>query len=187
MRTFTTALRRYVDPPPKRKGLLPGYRLSRSKIMAAFYSKENSERHYLCDIDWKSINTRQTCNCDAQFTVDHPMICHMGGFPTMRHGEIRHITAFGDGARIDARARGSERITGSFFDVRVFYPNAYSNRSRHLSSVYEGNMNKRGNVITANELEKSNVVYSPVWFYRQLVAWVGPVTYPCRQLATWLI
>ena len=35
----------------------------------------------------------QLCNCDTQFTVDHAMICHMGGFPTIRHNEIRDITA----------------------------------------------------------------------------------------------
>ena len=32
-------------------------------------------------------------NCGAQFSVDHAMICHMGGFPTIRHNEIRDLTA----------------------------------------------------------------------------------------------
>ena len=42
---------------------------------------------------WKLNNAPQTCNCGAQFTVDHVKICHMGGFPTIRHNEIRDITA----------------------------------------------------------------------------------------------
>ena len=42
---------------------------------------------------WKPNNTPQNCNCGVQFTVDHAMICHMGGFPTIRHNEICDITA----------------------------------------------------------------------------------------------
>ena len=33
----------------------------------------------------------QTCNCGAQFTVDHTMICRMGEFPTIHHNEICDI------------------------------------------------------------------------------------------------
>ena len=92
------------------------------------------------------------------------MICHMGGFPTIRHNEIRDITASlltevcnnvatepalqplngesmtarsantDDGARADIRARN--RSQDAFFDVRVFYPNASSNRSTNATSVY---------------------------------------------------
>ena len=87
------------------------------------------------------------------------MICYMGGFPTIRHNEIRDITPSlltevchnvateplmqpltgetlalrsansEDGARLDIRARGFwNRSHDAFFDVRVFYPNAPSNR-----------------------------------------------------------
>ena len=38
-------------------------------------------------------NTPTSCNCGASFSVDHAMICHMGGIPTIRHNEIRDITA----------------------------------------------------------------------------------------------
>ena len=116
---------------------------------------------------WKLNNTPQTCNCGAQFTVNHAMICHMGGFPTIRHNEIRDITASlltevcnnvaiepalqplsgenmagrsantDDGARVDIRARGFWNASqDAFFDVRVFYPNASSNRSTNPMSVY---------------------------------------------------
>jgi hypothetical protein len=95
------------------------------------------------------------------------MICHMGGFPTIRHNEIRDITASlltevcnnvaiepalqplsgenmagrsantDDGARVDIRARGFWNASqDAFFDVRVFYPNASSNRSTNPLSVY---------------------------------------------------
>ena len=35
----------------------------------------------------------QSWSCGVTFTVDHAMVCHMGGFPTIRHNEIRDITA----------------------------------------------------------------------------------------------
>ena len=58
-----------------------------------FYLHKGEFRDALClRYGWKPINIPQTCNCDIQFTVDHAMICHMGGFPTIRH-EIRDVTA----------------------------------------------------------------------------------------------
>ena len=38
-------------------------------------------------------NIPRTCNCGAQFTVNHAMVCHMGEFPTIRHNEVRDMTA----------------------------------------------------------------------------------------------
>ena len=59
-----------------------------------FYLHKGEFRDALClRYGWKVNNTPQTCNCGAQFTVNHAMICHMGGFPTIRHNEIRDLTA----------------------------------------------------------------------------------------------
>ena len=85
---------------------------------------------------WTLSNTPWLCNCGKAFTIDHAMVCHMGGFPTIRHNEIRDLTASlltevcsnvaiephlqqlsgetfrlasnntDDGARLDVRARG---------------------------------------------------------------------------------
>ena len=43
--------------------------------------------------NWQLDNTPKMCNCGVQFSVDHAMICHMGSFLTIRHNEIREITA----------------------------------------------------------------------------------------------
>ena len=43
--------------------------------------------------NWQLNSTPRTCTCGAQFTVDYAMICHMGGFPTIRHNEARDMTA----------------------------------------------------------------------------------------------
>ena len=85
---------------------------------------------------WKLSHTPAKCNCGLAFSADHAMICHMGGFPTIRHNELRDVTASlltevcndvatephlqplsgesmtlrsaitDDGARLDIRARG---------------------------------------------------------------------------------
>ena len=47
-----------------------------------FYLHKGEFRDALClRYGWKPPNIPQTCNCGAPFTVDHAMICHMGGFP----------------------------------------------------------------------------------------------------------
>ena len=42
---------------------------------------------------WQLPNTTTKCNCGAVFSTDHAMIYPMGGFPTIRHNELRDITA----------------------------------------------------------------------------------------------
>ena len=97
--------------------------------------------------------------------IDHAMSCPKGAFPTLRHNEIRDLTAdllaevcsdvcmepeqmrlasttVEDGARVDIRAR----ILGqgfwgcpqqrAFFYIKVFNPNAQTNRQHPLSSRY---------------------------------------------------
>ena len=111
-----------------------------------FYLHKGEFKDAMClRYGWKPNNTPQTCNCGAQFKVDHAMICHMGGFPTIRHNGIRNITASlltevcnnvttepplqplsgesmtvrsantNDGARVDIRARGFWNVSQDAF------------------------------------------------------------------------
>ena len=58
-----------------------------------FYLHKGEFRDALClRYGWQLGSTPLTCSCGAQFSVDHAMVCHMGGFPTIRHNEIRDIT-----------------------------------------------------------------------------------------------
>ena len=43
--------------------------------------------------DWPIANTPSHCCCGSQFSVDHAMSCPTGGFPSIRHNEVRDITA----------------------------------------------------------------------------------------------
>ena len=134
-----------------------------------FYLHKGEFRDALClRYGWQLSNIPQTCKCGTRFTVDHAMTCHMGGFPTIRHNDIRDITATlltevchnvatepplqpltgetltarsantDDNARLDIRARGFwNNYQDAFFDVRVFYPNAPSNRSTDAYKRHE--------------------------------------------------
>ena len=41
---------------------------------------------------WTPSNLPSKCDCDNTFTVEHALSCRKGGFPTLRHNEIRDLT-----------------------------------------------------------------------------------------------
>ena len=42
---------------------------------------------------WSPLNTPIHCGCGAVFSVEHSLSCAKGGFPTIRHNELRNLTA----------------------------------------------------------------------------------------------
>ena len=42
---------------------------------------------------WRPSRLPSTCVCGASFTVAHALTCSTGGFPSLRHNEVRDITA----------------------------------------------------------------------------------------------
>ena len=42
---------------------------------------------------WPPTRTPMTCVCGSNFTVEHVLSCPRGGFPSIRHNEIRDLTA----------------------------------------------------------------------------------------------
>ena len=42
---------------------------------------------------WLPKNMPNTCDCGKHFSVEHALSCAKGGFPSIRHNEIRDITA----------------------------------------------------------------------------------------------
>ena len=42
---------------------------------------------------WTPKNLPAKCHCGARFSVEHALSCPKGGFPTIRHNEIRDLTA----------------------------------------------------------------------------------------------
>ncbi|XP_064397778.1 uncharacterized protein LOC135344497 [Halichondria panicea] len=42
---------------------------------------------------WNPTNTPTNCDCGKAFSTEHALSCAKGGFPTIRHNEIRDLTA----------------------------------------------------------------------------------------------
>ena len=42
---------------------------------------------------WQLIHLPGNCACGKHFTIEHAFSCSHGGFPTLRHNDVRDITA----------------------------------------------------------------------------------------------
>ena len=145
---------------------------------------------------WQPTNLPSRCACDAPFTVEHALSCPTGGFPTLRHNEVRDFTANimtevchdvctepqlqelsgetlhlatsirDDGAHVDIRAQGfwGDRSRRSFFDVRVFNPNAPSNRKLQLNSVYRRHEKEKRRSYEQRIREVEHGSFTPLMF-----------------------
>ena len=59
-----------------------------------FHLDKNSFRDGLClRYGWLPKNQTDQCPCGSAFTVEHSLSCPKGGFPTIRHNEIRDLFA----------------------------------------------------------------------------------------------
>ena len=127
---------------------------------------------------WSPANAPQNCACGTHFSVEHVLSCPKGGYPSIRHNEIRDLTAamsmstephlqpmtgevmsglsanIQDGARLDIAADGfgGSRFEQAFFDVKVFNPYAPSNQKTPLSlhATVAMKKRKRGNMTNAS-------------------------------------
>ena len=144
---------------------------------------------------WSLPSTPNKCNCGTTFSTTHAMICPMGGFPTIRHNEVRDLTASllstvchnvvtephlqplsgesirlhstitTDEARLDIRARGFWSVAqDAYFDERVFHPNASSNSSGSLSSVYKRHEDIKKRAYGQRVREIEHGVFTPLVF-----------------------
>ena len=128
----------------------------------------------------------------------------MGGFPTIRHNELRDVTASllsdvchnvateprlqplseesltyrttitADNARLDIRARGFWSIAqDAYFDVRVFHPNAPSNRSGSLSlsTAYKKHEDVKKRAYGQRIRDVEGGVFTPLVFFPPLGGW----------------
>ena len=99
---------------------------------------------------WQLRLMPERCRCGAPFEINHMLVCRHGGYPMIRHNELRDVVADllrevctdvatepclqplsgerlplsankEDEARLDIRAKGFwDRQQDAFFDVRVF-------------------------------------------------------------------
>ena len=43
--------------------------------------------------DWPPPRTPVSCDCGSKFSLEHALSCPKGGFPSLRHNEIRDLSA----------------------------------------------------------------------------------------------
>ena len=142
-------------------------------------SRDAVKLHY----KWPVEDIPSTCACGEAFTVDHSMICKLGGFITQRHNELRDPEAgflsmvcsdveiepvlqdiFGkhlnrgsnkaQDARLDIHARGFwECHRLAFFDMRVCHPNAVSYRDLEPQQIYRIHENEKKRLYSRRVLD----------------------------------
>ena len=135
------------------------------------------------------------CTCHSDFTIEHALNCPRGGFPTLRHNEIRNLTGNllteichdvslepelqplegeslryatsnkQDQAKADIKARGfwSPRQL-AFFDVKVFNPNAMSNKKFSLPSCYQHHERIKKRAYEQRIIELEHGTFTPLIF-----------------------
>ena len=144
--------------------------------------------------DWSVEDIPSTCACGEAFTIDHSMICKLGGFITQRHNELRGLeTEFlsmvcsdvelepvlqdisgerlhkgykkAQDARLDIHALGLwERHQSAFFDVRVCRPNAVSNWNLEPQQIYRIHENKKKRLYSERLLDFEHGTFTPLPF-----------------------
>ena len=62
---------------------LHGFTLTKSELRDAVHLR----------YDWLPGKLPSSCTCGHQLTVCHALSCHLGGFPSIRHNEVRDLTA----------------------------------------------------------------------------------------------
>ena len=169
-----------------------------------FYLHKGEFRDALClRYGWQLGSTPLTCSCGAQFSVDHAMVCHMGGFPTIRHNKIRDITVLYSlrSAVTLLLNLSSNRLVGKHFKhvlpTQMMVPDLTSAQGvfgtlhRMHSSTYgfstqthpaivvqrplppTGDMNKQRSVSTGSVSERWSTEYSLPWCSPPLEEWDG--------------
>ena len=142
--------------------------------------------------DWPVEDIPSICAGGEAFTVDHSMICKLGGFTTQRHNERRYLKAEclsmvcrgsnntggsnkAQDARLDIHACGfCELHRSAFVDVRVCHPNAASCKDLESQQIYRILENKKKRLYSG-EFLKSSMEHLHLWPSLQLAEWERPV------------
>ena len=134
------------------------------------------------------------CACGKINSLDHTLVCKLGGYTIMRHNEVRDTEAdllrevcrdvriepqlmplsgqqFSRSAnhecmaRLDISSRGFwNPMEKAFFDVRIFHPNADSNRSRALNDLYSTHEREKKRAYNDRVIQVEHATFTPLVF-----------------------
>ena len=144
--------------------------------------------------NWPIPHLPTNCACGKTFDISHALSCKKGGFVTLRHNEVRDVTAellkevcrgvgtepllqpltgenlqspniASDEARVDVVARDFwTRGQVAFFDVRVFNPFAKRHVSKSLAKSFEMNEKEKKSSYNTRILEIEQGTFTPLVF-----------------------
>ena len=128
-----------------------------------------------CCLSWNLSGVPCKCHCGKPFSVDHSMICPTGGFPIIRHNEVRDFTTaylwvFG----FDSRA--------PFLMLRCFIP-IRPVIEPQFSLLCITDMQLVRNVSMPKGFRRLSMVCSHPLFCLLLVGWLMKPTY---SISSWL-
>ena len=151
---------------------------------------------------WRIPKTPSFCGCGQRNTVDHTLICKKGGYVAMRHNNLRDLNAEmqrevcrdvvveppllpldgedvqgtqGDRSAPDISSRGLwSTFERTFFDVRVFHPNAPSYRTADLDKLYKNHEHEKMRKYNSRVMTVERGSFTPL-IYTTFGGW-GPQT-----------
>lgn len=132
--------------------------------------------------------------CGQPNTVDHCLICKLGGYVSLRHDSLKKTTALlleqvckdvvdepgllnvtteqlprgtntKDGARLDTSVRGFwTPLDRAFTDIRVLHPQALSNCNKNLFQMYRSHECEKKRKYNARVLQIEKASFTPLVF-----------------------
>ena len=135
---------------------------------------------------WDMKNIPNQCVCGKRYSVEHAMICKVGGLVTLRHNELVDVTANllsfvckdvakepklqstpsdAEELRADVSARGFwQPLQRAFVDVRVFYPFAPSYERQSLRTLMSSMEKSKKRKYNQRVLDVENGTFTPLIF-----------------------
>ena len=140
---------------------------------------------------WSLQNIPKHCACGKSSDIDHLLSCPKGGYSCLRHNvlrdtlagllsifckdvvvepklmqtaqELEHGAVTGDAARLDVAARGIwSPFDKTLIDVRVTHPNAPSQQSKSLASIYQSHEREKKRKYLERVLQVEKASFVPV-------------------------
>ena len=132
--------------------------------------------------DWLMEDIPSTCACGKSFTVNHSMICKLGGLITQCQNELGDLEAEFlsmvcsdieiepvlqdiSGEQLNRDEHGFwVRHRSAFFDVRVCHPNAVSHRDLEPQQIYRIHENEKKRLYSKRVLDIERGTFTPLVF-----------------------
>ena len=141
-----------------------------------------------------TLDRHKQCICGQPNTVDHCLICKLGGYVSLRHDSLKKTTALlleqvckdvvdepgllnvtteqlprgtntKDGARLDTSVRGFwTPLDRAFTDIRVLHPQALSNCNKNLFQMYRSHECEKKRKYNARVLQIEKASFTPLVF-----------------------